>query len=441
MEISTTVCQRKKRNRSLRRRRVVHSNGRVDRIARIRRCRRLLFRFFRLPRVTLGLHGRAETRRDQDLAGAASSQRRAASAVTVPIAVVVRARIPADRPERGVALAETEAETEHLPRASRAGRPPTGNEVTNRVTKSVTGTPSWGRRLRTSSGNPHGFSFSGSPTTGPAGRAASSRSPVVPPVPRLHDGRRRAVERRELGGDVQLLRAALEAELSHVAGEGVGERLPLPHDGVQAAAPLVHGRIHPKHIGIYAVDEELAPDCEVDQGPLLRRDRLLAAEVRDERVPPRPELAAERRALRWKGARTEDRDGLLQRVRPVLQVRPARWRGDRAGIRRLPHRSRPGHDGGENPSWPWDSPGRPDCQSGAPRRGMPGPGADLCGAVDRTETGDDYASRSACAVVPSSSIHGSLLSGTTSQPMAKRKESCKGPQRGSGPPIWELSEQ
>jgi hypothetical protein len=85
MEISTTVCQRKKRNRSLRRR-VVHSNGRVDRIARIRRCRRLLFRFFRLPRVTLGLHGRAETRRDQDLAGAASSQRRAASAVTVPIA-------------------------------------------------------------------------------------------------------------------------------------------------------------------------------------------------------------------------------------------------------------------------------------------------------------------------------------------------------------------
>jgi hypothetical protein len=60
--------------------------------------------------------------------------------------------------------------------------------------------------------------------------------------------------------------------------------------------PLVHQRWHAEHVRVERVHDELLRHGLVDERELLGADGVLAAEVDDEGLAPRPELAAECRA-------------------------------------------------------------------------------------------------------------------------------------------------
>ena len=80
--------------------------------------------------------------------------------------------------------------------------------------------------------------------------------------------------------------AALEPQGLEDAGQRVGERLAFAEDWDHCPAPCVHEARLSHQEGVKAVEIELRTRRQVDEGPLLGRNLLLAPEVADELRSP-----------------------------------------------------------------------------------------------------------------------------------------------------------
>src|SRR5262249_10277191 len=85
---------------------------------------------------------------------------------------------------------------------------------------------------------------------------------------------------------------SLQAQQSHVAGEGVCESLALADHGEQGPAPLIDQRGLREQPRIDAIKQKLGLDREIDDSELLRRGCRFAPDIANEFLTPFPKHAA-----------------------------------------------------------------------------------------------------------------------------------------------------
>lgn len=79
---------------------------------------------------------------------------------------------------------------------------------------------------------------------------------------------------------------SFQTKLDHGTDETVGKLLSLKDDRMNGSLPKIDEAGLLEEPGVNAIEKEFRLDGNVDNGPLLGRDLLRSAKVRDEFIPP-----------------------------------------------------------------------------------------------------------------------------------------------------------